>query len=250
MNVCPKCKHECKPCNFQKHVKSCNGVKSYAVRLKEGLVIPRDKTNLNCVYCNKQCKNFKSVLSHERLCKLNPNKQSTPFQQENFKKHHIENGATKAKKLGLPKPIISDETRQKISKHVKGRSKELKQRIAKKVSETIKRKVENNEWHTSLAKNMRHEYKGVVVHGSWELAYAKWLDINNIEWVRCNDTFTYSFEGKQRRYTPDFYLLNSNEYVEIKGYQTEKDLAKWKQFPKDKKLKILVEIDLKQLNVI
>ena len=68
--------------------------------------------------------------------------------------------------------------------------------------------------------------------------------------MRCKDSFSYNFQNKLRRYTPDFYLVDTCEYVEIKGYKTEKDDAKWCQFPKDKTLKILVEYDLKQLNVI
>ena len=97
---------------------------------------------------------------------------------------------------------------------------------------------------------MHHNYNGVDLHGSWELKYAKHLDSNNILWERCNTVFKYVFEGKERQYKPDFFLPDTNEYVEIKGYVTPKDQAKWEQFPKDITLKVLMKQDLKKLNII
>jgi PAB1-binding protein PBP1 len=52
---------------------------------------------------------------------------------------------------------------------------------------------------------------------------------------------------KNRKYTPDFYLTESDEYIEIKGYKTEKDKAKWSQFPKNKKLIVLTASELKDI---
>lgn len=120
----------------------------------------------------------------------------------------------------------------------------------KKVSETIKKKVANNEWHTSLARHMHIDYNGVDLHGSWEVAYAKYLDANKINWIRNKDSFPYTFDDKERRYTPDFYLIATDEYIEIKGYKTEKDNAKWTQFPKEKKLIILMHVELKEMNIL
>jgi hypothetical protein len=55
--------------------------------------------------------------------------------------------------------------------------------------------------------------------------------------------------GKSHRYFPDFYLPETEEYIEIKGYKTERDEAKWKYFPKDKKLTILFGTELKELGI-
>jgi hypothetical protein len=46
-----------------------------------------------------------------------------------------------------------------------------------------------------------------------------------------------------------FYLLDSDEYIEIKGYKTEKDVAKWEQFSNDRKLKVFMHQDLIQLGI-
>lgn len=102
---------------------------------------------------------------------------------------------------------------------------------AKKLSSTIKRKVAEGTWHNSFSKIRTHEYKGMKFHGKWELAYAKWLDQQEIKWRKPEESFSYVFDGKERRYTPDFYLIDEACYIEIKGYETEKDRAKWSQFP-------------------
>lgn len=120
----------------------------------------------------------------------------------------------------------------------------------KQISETIKKKVVNNEWHTSLARHMHINYNGIDLHGSWEVAYAKYLDANKIKWIRNKDSFPYAFKDTIRRYTPDFYLTDLAHYIEIKGYKTDKDDAKWMQFPKDKILIVLMHADLKKLKII
>lgn len=204
---------------------------------------------MQCQYCNKICKNGNSFRNHERLCKNNPNKQTTYFQTniKDIKRSKPSNAWIKAKSLGLPPPTRSEETRKKLSESRRKRSAELNKQIGLKTSETIKRKVQNGEWHSSLAKKMHLEYNGCKFHGTWEVEYAKYLDSKNIKWIRNTTNFVYTFENKKRRYTPDFYLPDTNEYVEIKGYKTLKDEAKWKDFPG--KLIILQRKELLKLGV-
>ena len=145
---------------------------------------------------------------------------------------------------------MSVETRKKLSEGTKTRNANESEETKAKRKATIAKKVENKEWHVSLAKDHHYRYNGVDLHGKWELNYAKWLDKNQIKWQRCKDSFSYEFDGKTRRYTPDFYLIDTDEYVEIKGYKTEKDDAKWSQFPSHRTLKVLLEDDLKAIGVI
>lgn len=153
----------------------------------------------------------------------------------------------KAARLGLPKPEIKESTIQKLSDAGKNWSKESRNCHSELVSKTVKEKVANGTWHTSLAKNMHYEYKGEDLHGKWEFKYAIYLDENNIRWKRNKEKFKYVFENKQRYYTPDFYLSETDTYVEIKGYETDKDKAKWSCFPK--KLLIIKAVDLKKLGI-
>jgi len=44
---------------------------------------------------------------------------------------------------------------------------------------------------------------------------------------------------------PDFYLPDTDEWVEIKGYETEKDRCKWLAFPNT--LKIFKQKEIKQM---
>jgi hypothetical protein len=105
------------------------------------------------------------------------------------------------------------------------------EKVRSKISNAVNALVKSGKWHVSLAKNLWKEYNGVKFHGTWEVEYAKWLDRNNIRWRKPTETFQYTFQGKTRRYTPDFYLTDERVYIEIKGYETEKDKAKWLQFP-------------------
>lgn len=71
----------------------------------------------------------------------------------------------------------------------------------------------------------------VDLQGSWEVKLAEFLDHNKIDWERNRVGYKYVFDGKERNYFPDFFLPSFDVYVEVKGYETEKDGAKWKQFP-------------------
>lgn len=208
-----------------------------------------------CRFCNQERKNSNSLRNHERLCKVNPERQLTHFHNLEFQKNKdgMGNGVnhyTKAKRLGLEKPIVSEDTRKKLSDNLLQRTPEWNAENGIRISKAINAKVEAGEWHTSLAKNMHFDYNGIDLHGSWEVKYAMYLDKHCIKWIRNKDSFCYFYDGKERRYTPDFYLVDSNEYIEIKGYETEKDRAKWSQFPVDKKLIILKANDLKIIEVI
>lgn len=121
-------------------------------------------------------------------------------------------------------------------------------KLSNKSKSTINEKIKNGTWHTSFNKRRIHEYKGIKFHGTWELKYAQYLDLNGIRWIRPTDKFDYEFEGVKRKYTPDFYLVDSNTYIEIKGYETLKDRAKWACFPG--KLIIIKGKELKELGLI
>jgi hypothetical protein len=255
---CLKCNCEISVSNVAKHTTACDGtIKSSYLMKKLNMTKSYDNlTYLDCEFCNKVIENKRSLIQHERFCKLNLNRQFTAFHVDhpNYKKPTASNQYIKAKKLGLPKPELTAEQRKAISdksiERYKSKSQEAKNQISVTISKTVNQKVKNGIWHTSLAKNMHYNYNGIDLHGSWEYRYAKWLDGKQIKWRRPKESFSYIFENKERRYTPDFYLIDTNEYIEIKGFKSSKDEAKWNQFPKNLKLKILVENDLKDINII
>jgi hypothetical protein len=172
----------------------------------------------HCKFCNKEFEKYQKAAAHSVCCSLNPNR-----------------------KITIEKMSISLSQRTHTD--------EMKKRI----SQTVKAKVENGEWHYSFSRSRTHEYNGIKFHGQWEVKYAKYLDSCNIKWRRPTEKFQYEFEEKKRYYTPDFFLIDTNEYVEIKGYATPKDYAKWKNFPLELKVISggkLVEMGILQENEI
>lgn len=76
------------------------------------------------------------------------------------------------------------------------------------------------------------ENKEIKCRSGYEVIYANYLIINNIPFEYEPKTFKLA-NGK--RYTPDFYLFNTNEYIEIKGSFKSNDI--YNQFKKIEEFK-------------
>ncbi len=72
-------------------------------------------------------------------------------------------------------------------------------------------------------------YLGIWCDSSWELAWVIFHIENNISFERNDIGFDYEFEGKIKKYYPDFII--DSEFIEIKGYKTAQFEAKLQQFP-------------------
>lgn len=143
---------------------------------------------------------------------------------------------TKAKELGVTL-TVSDETRKKLG--VSGKNRVWTEEMRKKHSESMKKAVkENPDSYTSSNRGRTKQiiYNNIKFQGRWELEFYKYCESNNIKIERSNEWFEYEYDGI-RKYFPDFYLPDHDLYVEVKGYETEKDHAKWSQFPN--KLKVV-----------
>ena len=192
---------------------------------------------MECKHCKKECKNPNSLRNHERLCKFNPDRQIV---KSNFIKYNEirkelglagTNQFVKAKQEGRTFNV-SEETRKKLSESARGKNYTEERR--KKHSETMQRVVrEKPESYSASNVNGRSKkifYSEVWLDSLWEYEFAKWCDDNNISWEKNKDSFEYDWNGK-RLYYPDFYLKELGYYVEVKGYERERDLAKWKVVP-------------------
>jgi DNA-directed RNA polymerase subunit RPC12/RpoP len=71
-------------------------------------------------------------------------------------------------------------------------------------------------------------YKGIFMRSNWEISYAKWLDNKSIKWLY----EPKAFDLGNTTYTPDFYLPESDTYIEIKGYWRDDAKKKFKLFKK------------------
>lgn len=183
---------------------------------------------LLCKFCNKECKNDNSLRNHQRLCKSNPVAQSTS------------EALTKAREVrrllppsnqyikGTAKPL-SAETRKKMSEASKNIiwTEERKSKHSLIMRKAV---LENSDSYTSsnvCGRVKVEEYKGEKFHGKWEIEVAKWLDANGIKWDRKVEPIDYFWNNKIHLYYPDFYLPELNLYIEVKGYETERDRCKW-----------------------
>ena len=248
--VCPHCGQEISKSNFTKHLRRHeNHPETFN---KNTIHVNHD--GLNCQYCGKLCKSKNSLAQHEIRCSQNPNR----FIQSNYingmlGKTAWNKGLTKETDSRVAKgsQTYQDNKKAGLHKDTSGQNNSMNKfpEARLKISKTCLEKSANGEWHTSLCKNNHYNYKGVDLHCKWELEYAVWLDEHNIKWERPKNRFKYIYKEKEHYYTPDFYLVENKEYVEIKGYSTGKDYAKWKQFPKNLKLVILKRKQLNELGV-
>ena len=87
-------------------------------------------------------------------------------------------------------------------------------------------------------------YKGVWSDSSWELAWIIYAIEHSIKFKRNWKQFAYRFDEEIHTYIPDFYLIESDEYIEIKGrrnFQSLDNKTKEKISQFDKKLTVLYE---------
>lgn len=195
---------------------------------------------LTCKHCGKECKNENSLRNHERLCKENPN-----GQESSLLKYH-QSGASLGKtpwnrglpawNRGLPGTFTgkthSDETKQKMSES--------------------KNELYASGWECKAGRCPKYDYSSPIageikVDGSWELIFCKYADAAGLTWRRNKTRFTYiKPDGKSSTYQPDFYVDDWKSYVEVKGYETELDKAKWSQFVEQ--LRILRKKEISELD--
>lgn len=208
----------------------------------------------NCKYCNKECKNKNSLAQHEIRCQLNPNKLVI---QSNFIEYNEKlrlglvtktntNQYVKAKNLGLPKPEISEETKEKFAKVWRGRkhTEEVKQKISASMKKVVRDRPESYSASNVNGRVKKVEYNGIVFDSSWEVIVAKFLDDNNIIWERPKNGFEYIWENDIHLYYPDFYIPSMDLYIEVKGYKRDRDEYKWKSIDN------LIVIKRKEINAI
>lgn len=203
-----------------------------------------------CRYCGRICKNDNSLRNHERLCKENPDRQilvSNFIKWNEYRKgknlQKSSNQYIKAKELGL-EYHISDETKEKLSNARKGKihTEEHKEKLSKIMKDVAK---DNPNYSFSKNKYFKKEIiNGFRMDSSWESIFANYLNKNDIKWVKNKKPFRYIFENEEHSYYPDFYLEDFNLYIEIKGQETEKDLAKYKSV---KDLIVLKQNDIKKI---
>ena len=221
-----------------------------------------------CQYCSKPAKSLNSKVQHELRCKNNPTRLDMSYNKFNFKNptisptpciHCEKNYETKIalsnhvrrcpKNPNRIMEVLTDAGRAKIKQATIEQNKRQWQdtSIKEKHKQSMRRAVENNpESYTSSNRGRTKQIivDGIKFQGQWEVDFYLWAKSEGLNPVRPTESFPYEWNGT-RSYFPDFYIKSLDTYVEVKGYETERDRSKWSQFPK--KLCIIKEQEIKQI---
>lgn len=92
-------------------------------------------------------------------------------------------------------------------------------------------------------------YNNVLFRSNWEVKTVQYFDQNNIEWQYESKVF----ELGNTTYTPDFYLINENKWIEVKGYwydDAKEKFELFKQLYPQINIEIWDQQKLKELKII
>ena len=251
--------YKCKKCDFE-----IDNVSKLANHYKYEHC---EKDNFHCEECNKNFKTKGGFKVHKRFCKgiiINHICPKCGKYIPNSMERHINSCGKKSKKgrgkywnKGLTKENsiemrkISDTLKIRFSNpdNIHKHTEETKKLLSKILYERYK-----NGWEVKCGRCKKIDYHSeiagdVKLDGGWELATAKYLDSLNVKWIRNKQRFSYwnSLKNRESTYCPDFFVKDWNKYIEVKGYKTDLDEIKWKQFKYD--LEIWDSKKLKELGI-
>lgn len=165
-------------------------------------------------------------------------------------------GINSGNKNGMKNPEVakrmSKTRREKVTSSLEYRKNLSKKMIAAwKAGKYENVNVGRCKWYTLLKKNG----STCKVQGKWELAYAKYLDDNDIEFLAHRGRISYVDDfGNSRSYYPDFFLVKNKVYVEIKADYWLKLQENKFSLIKNQNVNISIEIltkkELKELGVM
>ena len=228
---CLTCKKEFQNNNYQNHIdsKSCKINK-----------IEKISDSRVCPFCGREFNTILGTRQHEVRCSLNPNHRPKIMpkgraawnkgqtkdtndkiaQQGNTLKYRIESGVVKKTAR-----LWTDDEKAKQS---------IRMSEIAATSESYSGRYNRGSVKEVMCRN------GFKVLGSWEELFVNYCLDNNIRIEQPSTPFSYTYEDKERMYYPDFYLPVLDCYVEIKGYESDKDKAKWHYLQNVHQRKLLV----------
>lgn len=160
-------------------------------------------TDIGCKFCNKIINNKGSLKSHEIRCKSNVERVKFDI---DYSQRKTSNQYMKARDLGVDVPASTQKGKPGKRGYKHTEEFKIRQRAV-----AIERKlggVRQSKWI---------EYRGKTLGSSYELRLAEDLDLHNIKWEN-NKKFSYIDPlGKVRTYTPDFYLIDYDVYLDPKN---------------------------------
>jgi hypothetical protein len=204
---------------INKYCKKCGNKFSYSIR----------KNSSYCKeYCSRRCANsFGGKIKTTRKSHRKMKKERTACVCRNCLVHFtpIKGKLVFCSKECLKTYGVSPETSAKLSKSLKGKT---------------------GGWRNFGGNGKKGKINGILYQSSWEKVWIEYHLKHKIPFRRCTEYFKYTFDGKERKYYPDFFLLETNTYIEVKGFWSDATAAKIAAIPKNFTVKVLGkgEIDL------
>ena len=196
-----------------------------------------------CVYCSTELSSYNELVEHKlnkhnisnkvncKVCGIEITKLGLPSHILNKHKLTAENyyntylakpGEGKCKICGKETSFIG------IYKHGGGYLRYCSNICSNNDIEVIEKKnstcLKNNGYEhpyqspiirSKIQKNLK--YDNINFDSGWEIQYYIWLKDNNINFIYQPNPIEYFIENKKHYYHPDFYLIDTNEYIEIKA---------------------------------
>lgn len=251
MKICPKCKSEHdKPgifctrhcANSRKFSEETNKRRSIANKIAYEKYWQNDpraleikkKRELNrkkCCMCNTPIFNGRKTCSVDCYKKLRASCKKNKGDKVKIQKLSL----TSISQINLDyvKPLFG----------VPGMANSLEKEILRRKRIKEKAILHNGGYRLGSGRGKKGWYKGIYCESSWELAFILFCERYKIDVRRNKEKFDYEFNGKVRKYLPDFIV--NEQYVEIKGYLTDQNKAKLAQFPY--KIKVYLEAEMKPI---
>jgi hypothetical protein len=218
-------------------------------KLVNGKYCCSENTNSCPAVREKNSESIKKLYSEGKLTPASKVPEGEKFEEGNVpvnkgKSYKEAYGEKKAAKM---KKKIGSSTAERFENYSETELKNFGKAVSEGIKESNK-KIGGNRKKSGISNGCWYnsDIAGAVwLDSSYELAFAKWLDKNFDRWKRNKVKFEYLYEDEKKSYIPDFYLPDKDLYIEIKGFKTKKDEAKWRDFPEE--LKVLYKEDLIEL---
>ena len=180
-------------------------------------------------YCGKICSNKNSPETIKKIKESLKNKRDSGWKMSDETKEKISISIKKCNR----KPVIHSESNiekiriRTIEFNKNYWTEEKKKEHSLLMSKIVKEKPDSYSKNNVSGRAKIIEYNGRKLKGKWELQIAELLDKYKIDWTNDIKPIPYFWNNNWHLYFPDFYLTKQNKFIEVKGYERERDRKKW-----------------------
>jgi hypothetical protein len=190
-------------------------------------------SKVSCIICRKETSNL-GISAHVRISHLGDNSLQLKGNASRRGTPSWNTGKTKTTDISVAKMAVKNAT------SMLGKSHPQSVETRAKISATMAGRTGGYRQGSGIGKSGR--YEGIWCDSTWELAYIIWCKSLGKNITRNSETFQYEFDGKQRRYLPDFIV--DGQIVEIKGRRKTDALIDAKLAATSGRVKILLADDM------